>query len=512
MPGSEPPQCANASDATDRVAPSWRSWLAVFAGAAVLYALTARRGAQWQDSGMHILRAVTGDLYGAYGLALVHPLHHWLARLAAAMDFVEPSFAITLISAVAGAVTVANTFGCIVTLSGNRRAALLAAGALAVAHTFWQAATLVETYTLATALFSGECWCLAVYAMTHRRGALLTALMLNGLGVANHLLAGLTTPILACVMLHAVYTRRVSLRIAVAAAGLWLLGSLPYTALILVATLRSGDFAGTLHSALFGQSFADEVLNTALSLRGLLITIGFVLLSFPNALLPLAAYGLIRARRFGIPVIAVRALSAGLAIHVLFAVRYNVVDQHTFFMLAYVLAAVFGGIGYAVVERNARSPSRLFALAAITLAATPVLYALTPTVARRFNVLRAVERHKPYRDDYVYVFTPWSVVERSAETMSRHAVELAGETGLIIVEDSMALFAVRYRALRADRPGVHIVHKVTEVQLESAAGAGRPVVIVPKNRAAPRTKLPTRLGQWQRAGDLFVLQVSRTES
>lgn len=511
MPGSEPPQSANVPEPTDRVAPSWRRWLAVFAGAAVLYALTARRGAQWQDSGMHILRAVTGDLYGTQGLALVHPLHHWLARLAAAMDFVEPSFAITLISAIAGAVTVANIYGCVVTLSGSRRAGLVAACSLGVAHTFWQSATLAETYTLAAALFSAECWCLAIYAMSHRRGALWSALFLNGLGVANHLLAGLTTPILAVVTWHSVRTKKITLKQAVAGSGLWLLASLPYTALVLVSMIRSGDVGGTLQSALFGHTFADEVLNTTISVRGMLVTIGFVLLCFPNALLPLAACGLFRARRFGIPVIAVRALSVGLFIHVLFVVRYNVVDQHTFLVLAYVLTAIFGGIGYATIEKNARHPLRLFALASIMLAATPVVYALTPTLARRFDVLRSVERNKPYRDDYAYVFTPWSLADESAEKMSRHAIALAGETGLIVVEDSMAVFAVRYKVLRADRPNVQIAREVTEAQLDSAARAGRPVVIVPRNRTAPQTKLPARLGQWQTAGDLFVLPVNPTD-
>ena len=474
----------------------------------MLYALTAQRGAQWQDSGMHILRAVTGDLYGAHGLALVHPLHHWLARLACLIDFVEPSFAITLISSAAGAVAVANTFGCVLTLSGNRRAALFAACSLAVAHTFWQSATLTETYTLAAALFSAECWCLVVFAMTHRRAAILAALLLNGLGVANHLLAGLNTPILLAVMLHAVYTRRTSRRVAVGGAGLWLLGSLPYTALILMTMLRSVDLTGTLHSALFGNSFADAVLNTSLSSRGLLMMIGFVLLSFPNALLPLATCGLIRARRFGLPVVAARALSIALVFQVLFAIRYDVVDQHMLFVLAYVLAAIFGGIGYAVVERRSRKRSRLLAVAILSLGATPALYAVTPYVARQFDLLRSVARYEPYRDNYIYVLTPWSVIERSAETMSRQAVELAGETGTIVVENDMASFAVRYRAIRAGRTNVRITKEISRAELEDAARTGTPIVIVPRNHGEPRTELPPQLGQWQRVGDLFVLQAN----
>ena len=56
--------------------------------------------------------------------------------------------------------------------------------------------------------------------------------------------------------------------------------------------------------------------------------------------------------------------------------------------------------------------------ATATLALTPALYAIVPAVARRFDVLGGVERNKPYRDDYVYVFSPWSVVEDSAEVVA----------------------------------------------------------------------------------------------
>ena len=53
--------------------------------------------------------------------------------------------------------------------------------------------------------------------------------------------------------------------------------------------------------------------------------------------------------------------------------------------------------------------------AALALLMTPIWYAVVPSAARRFHVLDSVARNKPYRNDYQYVFTPWSVVERSAD-------------------------------------------------------------------------------------------------
>jgi hypothetical protein len=330
-------------------------------------------------------------------------------------------------------------------------------------------------------------------------------LLFNGLGIANHLLALLTAPVLIFVLSAALRKRELPLRHAGLAVGLWVLGSLPYTALVAGELFRTGDLPGTLHSALFGQSFAGEVLNTTLRLRSLTVNAGFVVLNFPSLLLPLALWGLVRGRRLGVPTVAWAALFAGLVIHLCFACRYNVVDQHTFFLPSYVLLSIFAGVGMGHVSILTRPRVRLVAgaLAVVMLASTPPAYIAARALARRLDVLRGVARDKPYRDDYVYLFTPWSVVERSAERMSRHAVELAGERGLIFVEDPMAAYAVRYRVLRAGRGDVRITEDVTPDRFRRAVARNRTVVLVPARVSAPQTVPPT--GAWHRVGDLYVL-------
>jgi hypothetical protein len=482
-----------------------------FVAAFAIYAATANRGAQWQDSGSHILRAVTGELHHPLGLALTHPLHHWLGRLAVWVDILEPCFAVTLLSALAGAAAVANTYGCVVTLTGNRKAAVLACGSLGLAHTFWQMATLVEIYTLVAALLSAECWCLIAFARTQRGLYLTLAFAFNGLGVANHMLASLTTPILIAVMLHGQRSRAISIRHLLAALGLWMLGSLPYSAVIFSEAVRTREFWATLHSALFGRSFAGNVLNTTLSVRMLLVCAAFVALNFPNLLLPAAGYGILRGGRLGVPPMARNYLLAALIIHVLFVARYRIVDQHTFFLPTYVLLSIFGGIGFAGALRcwKARPRRAMLIAAALALLVTPVWYAVAPSVARRWHLLDSGARNKPYRDDYIYVFTPWSVVERSADIMGRHAVEMAGENGLIAVEDAMAEFAVRYRALRSGFEGLSIVRSEDPESIAHAVAAGKRVVLVPERVARPRSTPP--VGAWARRGDLYVLVGESTE-
>jgi hypothetical protein len=484
-----------------------QGWLAVFLATSVLYVVTANRGAQWQDSGFHILRVVTGESVNPLGLALSHPLHHWLGRLAVGTNLFEPCFAVTLLSALAGAVAVANVYGCVLTLTRSQQAALFAAASLGLANTFWQMATVAETYTLAAALLSAECWCILAYARTGHLRYLWLMCLFNGLGISNHLLASLTTPVVAFIAIHAVSREEITIKHVAIGLVLWLVGSAPYSGMVLTEVISSGDFDGTIHSALFGHTYANRVLNLTPSPRLLLISAGFVLLSFPNLLLPAAGYGIIRAARFGVPLLSRRAILAGLIIHVCFVARYNVVDQHTFLVPSYVLLSVFGGVGFAMMLEHWRPQARRVALSAAValLPLTPIAYAIAPEVARRFDVLRSVARHKPYRDDYVYLFAPWSVIKRSADRMSREAVELAGERGLILVEDSMAEFAIRYRALREGLSDLQITHEITAELIREAADRAEPVVLVPLNANAPRTVPP--IGSWDRTGDLYLLNI-----
>jgi hypothetical protein len=504
---TEAPTDSTRSAAQTRAQSPVRAWILVFAVAFVLFVATANRGAQWQDSGFHILRVVTGEPLNPLGLALSHPLHHWLGRAIVWARIFEPCFAVTLISVLAGAAAVANVYGCVLTLTRRQSASCMAAVSLAIAHTFWQMATVAETYTLAAALLSAECWCLVAFAAGHRPSRLWLMCLFNGLGIANHMLATLTTPVVAIVVLHAAWSKRVRVRHVMIGAVLWLVGSSLYGGMILTELIGSGDLGGTLHSALFGHAYAEKVLQVLPATRLLLIGAAFVVLSFPNLLPPSALYGIVRAGRSGVPVVARRALLAGLLIHLCFVARYNVVDQHTFFVPAYSLLAIFGGIGLGVVLARWRPRPRRVAIAAtvLLLAMTPVIYVVAPRLARTLDVLKSVEHHKPYRDDYAYLFTPWSVAERSADRMSREAVDLAGDNGLILVEDPMAEFAVRYRAGRSGRASIEITHEITPDLIREAVGQARSIVLVPLDVNAPATPVPDKSWGWQRIGDLYQL-------
>ncbi len=489
-------------DAPSETPSALRVWLVLFAASLALYALTANRGAQWQDSGEHIWRVITGCVLNPRGLALSHPLHYYLARLAIAPGWFEPACAITLVSALFGAVAVANTYGCVLALTRNRTAAAIAAVSLATAHTVWQMATITETYTLVIALLSAELWAMVLFEKTGRpKFALLMALM-NGLGIANHMLASLTTPLVLFVACHGLYRRRLTIIPLLGGMGLWLLGSFPYSAMCLAEWARSGDFSATLASALFGKDFASAVLNAAPTARNAAVTVGFVALNFPNLLLPLAAWGVQSVWRGGKYRLAYGYLFAALICHAIFAVRYKVVDQHTFFLPTYLLLCIFAGVRLAALLASSKKSTRRRIIATViaALAITPIVYAVAPAAARSLHVLGGIERHKPYRDDYDYLLTPWSFAETSADRMSRHAVKLADDSAVIIVEDSMAEPAIRYQLRQQSRDNF-VIPASDLGDIKAWASEHASFVLVPRDRNAPAT--PTPRGTWHRDGDLY---------
>ncbi len=493
-------------------------WLVAFLAALALYVATACRGVQWQDSGSQQLRIVTGQLDHPLGLALTHPLQYYLGRAAIRLRFLEPAFAITLVSSLAAAVAVANLAAALKTLTRQALPAAIAAAAFALSHTFWQHATHTESYALVAAFLAAEWLCLARFAVGGGGRWLILLALFNGLGIANHPLALLATPVDAVVIAWAVRGGRLPRR-AAAAVGLWIAGTLPYSALVVATALRTGDWAGAIHSALFGR-YAADVLNTRIGARTILTALGFVAYNLPGLTIPLAVYALVACR--DVPKVFSRAIAAQLVLYGLFVVRYTITDQYSYFFPVYALLAVLAGAGLA--HRTARGPAAwrrpVLALAGITALWTPLVYVAAARVAASRGVLASRIPNKPYRDGYRAFLLPWGVGDRYGEAVNEHATRLAGGDGLILVADPMIEFGVRYAEalgriprdvrirpieLAANEP---VVAERREL-LSAYIRRGRPVVLVPRDRDHPRTCVPE--AKWRRDGDLYVLERLGTE-
>jgi hypothetical protein len=497
--------------------PKLGGYLIVLTAALALFVLTAARSIQWQDYGQFTLRIIDGELFNELGLALAHPLHFWLGQLAVVALPVEPAHAVALVSALAGAVTVANVFGCVCSLTRRADAAVLAALGLALANTFWRMSTMPECYTVTTALLSAELWCLALFLRpgasdTGRPWWLVAAFGFNGLGLANHNLALLTGPVLGVVLMHALWAGRICVWRAGRCVVAWIVGASPYLTLVVIEASSTGDVGGAVRSALFGNHYSDDVMNASPSIRLAGISAAFTVLSFFNLTLPLAAIGLWRSVRDAERRALGLAWGGALAIHLLFVLRYNVIDQHTFLLPAYTVIALFAGVGFASIarRRSAESTRKLFAAALALVMLAPAVYLGAAALARSTDVLGDYARNKPYRDDYRYLFVPWGAGETTAERMAEHATRLAGDDGVVIVGDSMARFAVRYTARQQGKHALRVQSAASGDSVDWSRWAGRTVVLVPRS-VGDEPIAPPRGMRWRADAPLYVLEPARQD-
>lgn len=177
-------------------------YILVLAAAAVLYAATCAPGPVWQDSGMIQYRVWHNDIEGKLGLALSHPLFYIIAIAAKHIPLGEFAYRVNLTNALISALAVANLFLLLSLWLSSAPTkgpwglpALVGALSLALSHTFWSHAAVPETYNLGMALLLFELIILLRYAGTGRVTWLYTLAFVNGLAMANHMLASIP---LAC--------------------------------------------------------------------------------------------------------------------------------------------------------------------------------------------------------------------------------------------------------------------------------------------------------------------------
>ncbi len=459
----------------------------VLSATLVLYGISSAPGAVWQDSGLYQYRVWHNDLEGLEGLALSHPLYHIVAIGAKHVPLGEFGRRVSLVSAGAAALAVANLYLLMRLWLGRDLPAVIAALTLAVSHTFWWHASLAETYTLWAALFLGELVVLLQYSRTRNVGYLYGLGLLNGLALAVHMLAAIPLACYAVLLLVLWARRSIRARDLALIAALWILGALPYEYLILKNIVQNRDVLGTLASAAFGNRWRADVLNTTLSWRLIKEDILLVVLNFPtpNALLFFVGlYGLHRMRS---TLAFRRVIAALLVLFFVFAARYTITDRYAFFLPFYCVAALVIGLGAHEVIRSG-SLYRMGLVAAFALLPVAV-YAVAPGLAQRWNLSLGTRQDIPYRNDYEYFLWPWRTGYTGAERFARAALETA-EPNAIICADSTTVAPLLYvqevQGVRPDvkiagivsSPGAPCVNEQTVEELLDE----RPVYVVSKRR------------------------------
>ena len=243
-------------------------------------------------------------------------------------------------------------------------ARLAALGLLATAQFFWALALIAEVYTLHTAILAGVILALLRWAEDPTPGRLAMATFLTGIGFGNHVATMLAAPGFLWFVLNTEPKKALAIRsLGLATAGL-AAGLAVYLYLPLVYWTRpefnyvgwfdaSGAFEpinlATLEGLWWlvsGKVFADVMM--AYSTPELLREVGHFGAELVRAFMVIGigpgVVGIVvswrRSRALGGMLLLVFAISAG------FYINYRVIDKDTMFLPAYLVWALWVGIGY----------------------------------------------------------------------------------------------------------------------------------------------------------------------
>ena len=221
---------------TDKTEPRRGRWGAALAGGMVallafaLYLSTlAPTVLYYEDPTMYDPAMLQAE---AYVLGIGHPsgypTYMMLTHLFTYLPFGDVAYRVNLASAVYAAAAVFVVYLVALRLGGWAVAAAVGALAFGVSQTFWSQATLAEVYTLNALFIALILLTLLVWRDTRRDRYLLAAALLMGLSLTHHLTSGLLLPAgLAFVFLVDRGKLR-EWRLLLKAAGLFVVGLLPY--------------------------------------------------------------------------------------------------------------------------------------------------------------------------------------------------------------------------------------------------------------------------------------------
>jgi len=336
------------------------------------YLLTAAPTVYNLDSAELSTAAHTGGILRATG----YPLYLMLGRLWSRLPLGDVGWRMNLLSAVCGALTIFLAHRLLRRLGVGPWASAGALGLLAAGRYFWAMSLIAEVYTLHTALLAGILLLLLRWEESPTPGRLAMATLTVGLASGNHVATVLLAP--GCLWFVLASHPRAALRwrsLAAAAAGL-LAGLSVYLYLpLLYLTRPAFNYAGHFDAS---GTFVAVDLTTASGLWWMVSGRVFAgqMLAYTGGEL-LAEFGHFAAelwRAFlvvgvgpgvvGAVVLARRRPPTGVALALMFAVTagfyvdYRVVDKDTMFLGAYLIWALWLGVGYQWLEDLLERSSR----------------------------------------------------------------------------------------------------------------------------------------------------------
>ena len=456
----------------------WALWLAAFGAALVIYVVTLAPDLVWQDGGeyqwtsarlswppaVHDASTLTGySVWCRPGEAVrVHPWFLATARALGLVPFWNYAYAANLCSAVAMALAAANIVLVVRLVTGRMAPAVVAGFSFALGHTIWTFAVMSEVLGWTAAFLSAEC--LLAWLWIDRRQArwLLLLFLVNGAAISDHMMAVFSLAVFGTWMVVECVRRRAPWWVLPAAVGCWLAGGTLYWIVGALEYVRTGDLLETARS-MTGGYHGGSVANMGDLPRLLGRSVLYVGLNYPTPLVAAIAVGaVVLARRrnaFGVLVLVLAA------IYFLWAARYKVPDQYSFFVPFYVCGSLLIGVGAAALLAWRRWMAWLL----VALAIAPVgVYAALPSAARSAGFV-FFKRELPYRDPYAYFLQPWKCGDRSARRFAEDVLATLPENAILLPDTTASMPLKCFQDVEGRRPDVRIVDPY-DAKFEASVG------------------------------------------
>ncbi len=379
-------------------------WLIVFVCVSLLYILTLAPDLAWQDSGDYQYHVAKLNLNRPGDVVRVHPLYivtaHYLGRVCS----FSYAYAANLVSALSMAIAVANIYLLVLWLVTRVWPALLSALTFALAHSPWFYGVQAQTYGMALATLSAGILLTVAYIKTGKIRYLFWMGFVSGLGASVHIMSQVGFAVIIAWILTELVRKRISIVSFLLTTILWAIGACLFWVVIAIEHNRTGDMPAALMSAIWGR-WGGAVFNISRIPLLLKKSIMFFILNFPTLLVALAIPGLyLSFKKLGSKTIAWLLLVCTF-LYALFAVRYNIPNQNSFFLPMYMFVSVYIGLGFAFIFK--KHIRRWIVVSAFLLLLIPPTYPLIAGYARMKKVELGTRRHIPYRNVYRYYLVPW---------------------------------------------------------------------------------------------------------
>lgn len=472
------------------------------------YGATVCRWPTWVDGPM-----IAGNVYALKLNVWVntHNLFHLLGRLWTILfPFGDFHVRLNYLCAVLGAVTVTFIFLAGMTVTKNVVAS--AAGAIAVmfGHSLWWHSTVLEVYTLNTALLAIFLYLVASYEATGSKGRLYGAVFVWGLACSNHVLMGLFVFAFPAILLVSAERRRLlDARTLAALAFFFLLGFSPYIVIFVREFVRRAPkvfsvkgywnlfeaMVNDTTGAHFRRHMFPTFLSSAEKWRWRLNYLFLLLMNYPSVAFLGGWMGLVafaRNRAFRATFVF---FLVGLAAQAVWSSNYMIWDMYAFGLPVWVLFGFAAISGFDYFWKSSRVTRAALLVLLPTLLAGPFLYAKIPSWAGGPGFWRKYFRHFEYVsniwDPARYFADPNKSRYDDVERFARRIFEILPQGAVLYDDDGKGFYplALYYRDVLKVR---------TDIRHRLIFGPA------PDSDSIPRKAAQELLTDLDRGGDVYV--------